>query len=530
MIGEGRSSSGPDARTESAAREAALLALPYRELIQTSLDGFLLTDETGRIIDANAAYCELVGYGLDQLRNMTARELDMKLTDAEFSQGLKDALERGKASVRTAHRAKDGHQVDVEVSVTAFQVDGKKYWAGFIRDVTEKNLATAKLERSAHLLDQVQLLANLGIWEWRVRENQVSWSPQLCRIYGVAEDGSAASFEGYLKRVHPDDRTRVAHAVSSALARRESFSFDERILRPDGEQRWLRSWGAVVVDDQGQPTRMYGVCLDVTQAMLAQQVLEHANERLEERVRQRTRELALAKERAESADRLKSAFLATMSHELRTPLNSIIGFSGILSSGMAGPINEEQHKQLGMVRESSEHLLALINDVLDLSKIEAGELRVTSESFDLAKSVRRVVESQRPAASKKGLDLSVAVAPAIGALKSDRRRVEQILYNLLSNAVKFTGAGSVHVECDMEGKQVTILVKDTGIGVSERNLPLLFQPFQQIDNQLSRRHEGTGLGLSISGKLAQLLNGRIEVESQPGKGSTFRLVLPMERP
>jgi len=257
--------------------------------------------------------------------------------------------------------------------------------------------------------------------------------------------------------------------------------------------------------------------------------LEAANREMEQRVLERTAELAEAKARAEAADRVKSAFLATMSHELRTPMNSILGFSGILEEGLAGPMNPEQTRQIGMVRCSARHLLDLINDVLDISKIEAGELRVTPSTFSMPELLERALATIRPLADRKGLTLRVELAGDLGEVTSDPRRVEQILINLLGNAVKFTEKGGVTLLAGVEGgSQVRLAVRDTGIGIAPQDLQELFQPFRQVDSRISRQHEGTGLGLAICRRLAHLLGGEVLAESEAGKGSTFTLVLPLK--
>jgi PAS domain S-box-containing protein len=266
--------------------------------------------------------------------------------------------------------------------------------------------------------------------------------------------------------------------------------------------------------------------LAVENAWLYESVQRHAEE-LEQRVAERTAELAIAKDRAEAADRLKSAFLATMSHELRTPLNSIIGFTGIMLQGLAGPLNPEQEKQLNMVYGSARHLLALINDILDLSKIEAGEVEIVREEFDVASLVSKVVKTVSPLAERKGLELAVALSPEVGRIYCDRRRVEQILLNLVNNAIKFTKRGWVRIEGAIVENRLQVTVQDTGIGIKPEDMGKLFQVFRQVDTTITREHEGTGLGLAICKKLVTLLGGEIWAESEWGAGSTFTFTLPL---
>jgi PAS domain S-box-containing protein len=257
--------------------------------------------------------------------------------------------------------------------------------------------------------------------------------------------------------------------------------------------------------------------------------LEQARNELEDRVRLRTAEVVEARDAALSADRLKSAFLATMSHELRTPLNSIIGFTGIVLQGLAGPLNAEQEKQLRMVQNSSRHLLALINDVLDISKIEAGQLEIFCAAFPMLPAIQKIVSVILPLSEKKGLTVRTELSPEVGEIFSDQRRAEQILLNLLGNAVKFTDQGEVVVRCWRDKEWIITTVRDTGIGIDPKHHQSIFEPFRQADTGLARKREGTGLGLSICKRLVELLGGFISVESALDQGSTFTVRLPLVR-
>jgi PAS domain S-box-containing protein len=345
----------------------------------------------------------------------------------------------------------------------------------------------------------------------------------------------------------PDQRHIIlAKARDSEDYVREEIAY----RRKDGSRFIANLYIRMLRDSNGEASHLEGFVEDISERKQAEDLLlgyqdslerlvtvrtaelQETNERLTREVEERARaehELLLAKERAETADQIKSAFLATMSHELRTPLNSIIGFTGILLQRLGGPINEEQEKQLTMVRNSANHLLSLISDVLDISKIEAGQLTVASEPFNLQESILKVVQSVRPLAEKKGLELSVEIVEDVRDIAGDVRRVEQILFNLLSNAVKFTEQGSISVRCMLEADSYRTTVTDTGIGIKTDDLERLFKPFHQIDTGLNRKYEGTGLGLSICKRLVELMGGSMQVESSPGKGSIFGFTLPLER-
>jgi PAS domain S-box-containing protein len=284
---------------------------------------------------------------------------------------------------------------------------------------------------------------------------------------------------------------------------------------------------------------LIGVGIDISERKRAEIALRELNETLESKVAERTRELQAALVRTESADRVKSAFLATMSHELRTPLNSILGFTGIVLQGLAGPLTDEQAKQLGMVRGSARHLLELINDVLDISKIEAGQLEVKATTFSVGESVNRVMNLVRPLAEKKGIVLKMDSSLPEVSMVTDRRRIEQVLINLLNNAIKFTDHGEVTLTVKVRPSElldagrksadaVSFAVRDTGIGIRGEDLDAIFLPFRQIDAGLARLHEGTGLGLAICRRLVGLLGGDIVVESELNRGSVFTVTLPMQ--
>jgi len=358
------------------------------------------------------------------------------------------------------------------------------------------------------------------------REGKVlQWNQAAERIFSWGPEGRGKPLPLALK----EQGETFYRLLDRVLTGETVVDVEFHLQRKDGQALEISFSIAPFRDAEGHVTYFVATAADITERKRVENEILRLNAELEQRVRERTAELERAMGKAQEADRLKSMFLATMSHELRTPLNSIIGFTGIMLQGLAGPFNAEQEKQLRMVYTSAKHLLALINDILDISKIEADQLEIVTESFKMRDLVEKVINTYTPLATTKGLSLFAHVAPEVHEITSDRRRVEQILTNLISNAIKFTDKGEVVVESEIHRNQLLTRVKDTGMGIKPEDMDKLFKPFQQIDEGLARKHEGTGLGLSISKKLVERLGGRIWAESEWGRGSTFTFSLPMGR-
>ncbi len=390
----------------------------------------------------------------------------------------------------------------------------------FQHDRAQRALARSE-ERYRSLVDATTNVVGIVSRSGEVVEHTASWET----FTGQGEaDGRGM---GYLAALHPEDRPLVLPAFWEAADRSPAvYEADVRVRRHDGIYRLLHYRAVPVLETDGGIREWVVAGTDVTEARAAERVLAEAHRALEVRVAERTRELALANERLKELDRLKSEFLATMSHELRTPLNSIIGFTGILTQGIAGPLNPEQHKQLSMVYGSAKHLLALISDLLDLSRIESGRMEIALGPVQLPEVVGEVMQVLGPSAGQKAIALVRVMPDDLPEIHSDRKKIFQILLNLASNAVKFTARGEVRIIGRTDGDGVALSVLDTGIGIKPENMGFLFEAFRQIEGSAERRYEGAGLGLHLSLRLARLLGGDIRAESTYGRGSRFTLTLP----
>ncbi|HUJ16642.1 MAG TPA: PAS domain S-box protein [Nitrospirota bacterium] len=485
-------------------------------------------DGDGRVLYWNRASERVFGWKADEALGRTPDHLMRSVEEAAgFLRLLRHIRITGQAHGPAEYdfRRRDGSEgICLSTTFAIPCEDGSGCFVCMDVDVTERKRAEEALKKSEEKFSKLFLSAPAGMSVSRLNDGRfVDVNQELERLLGYHREEiiGRTSFELGLW-LDPEDRNNIVRLLETKGTVKD---LELRVRTKEGSVLTHR-YSAETIELEGESYILSAV-VDITARKQAEQELAIYHDHLEELVKTRTAELAIAKERAESADRLKSAFLATMSHELRTPLNSIIGFTGILLQGLAGPLNEEQKKQLGMVRESSSHLLALINDVLDISKIEAGQLQVVKEPFDLREVIEKAAQTVRPMAENKGLALEVVLAPDVGTITSDRRRMEQALLNIISNAVKFTEKGGISIACETNSRELTISVKDTGIGIKPDEMGRLFKPFQQLQSGIGRQYEGTGLGLSISKRLVELMGGTMSVKSQWGQGSTFTITLPL---
>ncbi|WP_139379446.1 ATP-binding protein [Zoogloea sp. LCSB751] len=376
----------------------------------------------------------------------------------------------------------------------------------------------SQLSEAKERLEAAASAGIVGVWDWDIPKDRLIWDKVMYQLYGLREEDFGEAYEAWARAIHPEDRPYTENEIQAALRGEREYAPQFRVVWPDGSVRYIQAMSHTSFDDQGRPVRMIGVNYDLTE----QKKIELA---LEQRVAERTEELNKAKELAEAASRAKSTFLANMSHELRTPMNAIMGMANIMLRRVQEP---KLRVQIEKIDVASRHLLHVINDILDLSKIEAERLILERIEFRVGDTVENLMALIGPKATEKGLDFRIDLPAEVArrALLGDPTRLGQILLNLSGNAVKFTDRGTITLRCrcaaeDDDRLQLRWDIVDTGIGISTDDLKRLFTAFEQADGSLTRKYGGTGLGLAISKRLVQLMGGDIGVDSELGQGSRF---------
>jgi PAS domain S-box-containing protein len=393
-------------------------------------------------------------------------------------------------------------------------------------DITLRKTVELELNKSKAHLAAAQRIARLGSWELDIIRQENTWSLETFELFGRDPSRGAPTYDEFQAYIHPDDRALVEAAVQAVFDGAPVFEMEYRIQREDGSIRYLLSRGQTMFEGD-RPIRIIGTVIDITMRREAENQVRDLNEHL-----------TLTNAELDRATRLKDEFLANMSHELRTPLNAILGMTEGLQEGIFGSLSDRQQQILQVIEQSGRHLLALINDILDLSKVEAGkfdlQLAPTSVQY-LCDNSLLFVQQQ---ALHKNIRLTADIPNHLPAIMVDELRIRQALINLLNNAVKFTpegGAVQLIVRCESQAEPTMdssahnylyLSVYDNGIGIHASDLQRLFQPFVQVDSRLNRQYMGTGLGLALVRRLVELHRGTVSVVSEPGKGSCFTICLP----
>ena len=522
--------------------------LRYQDIYENAPDMFVSVEaKTGSIVRCNQTLADNLGFSKNEIIGKNILEV----YHPDCHQGAEKAFHSFVATgeVRDTElqlQRKDGSKIEVSLKVSAVKDDAGNilFSRSIWRDITEKKVVERELEKQRENLEKTvgeleerecalktsesrfrTLVNNIPGVVYRCK-NDPSWtmvyiSPQVYELTGYLDiDFIENKGKSFSSIIHPEDRKIVWEKVQSGLEKKEPYEIQYRIINSRNQIRWVLEHGAGSLDDEGNVQWLDGVIVDLTHQKLTEEELEKYQKHLEQMVKQRTSELEIARDEAESADRLKTLFIASMSHELRTPLNSIIGFTGVLLEGMAGQINPKQKDYLNRAHRSSKHLLGLISDVIDIAKIESGKVEPFPEIFNLRDVIDEAVDCVPGQELKsKGVELKLKV-PSELKIFNDRKRIFQCVLNFLSNAVKFTESGYISILAQEVGDEVEIVFEDTGIGISEDNLPKLFQQFERLDNAYRITKPGTGLGLYLTKKLAtQVLGGSVGVESRLGVGS-----------
>jgi len=387
-------------------------------------------------------------------------------------------------------------------------------WFGTNTDVTGQRAAEERMRRSEERFRTVLDASASIIWNTNAA-GEFEWTQPRWTAF-TGQDFEQLRGWGWLDAVHPDDRERASEAWTHAVRDRAHYEVDHRLRRADGEWRYMEARAVPILNEDGSVREWIGTHTDVTDRTLSEQ------------------QLAAAKEQAEGANRAKSQFIANMSHELRTPLSAVIGYSEMLSEELQDLGQADLVPDVAKIESNARHLLSLINDVLDLSKIEAGRMTVAAEAFEVRGLVDDVVSSTSSLVARKENRLALDLDDDLGTMHTDQVKVRQCLLNLIGNAAKFTENGTVTLAVRRETmsgrKWLSFAVKDTGIGMTEEQLSRLFQRFSQADESTTREYGGTGLGLAITRAFCRMMGGEVTVTSTQGEGSTFTLRLPAELP
>jgi PAS domain S-box-containing protein/excisionase family DNA binding protein len=486
-----------------------LITLNQHVLVSTS-------DVSGRITQVNKKFCEISGYSVEELIGQDHRILKSECHPDSFYFDMWDTISSGNIWHGTVcNRKKNNEEYWVESTIVPFLDDkGKPYkYVAMRTDITA-------LRQSEERLEQSQKFAHISTLDWDILNDCFHCSDSLWELFGFSHKTSQPTYDYLMSAIHPDDKPHVEKAVNNSVEQSIGYDIEYRVIWPDTSVHWLHAQGDVVRDKKGMAVRLLGIVRDITEE------------------REDKQNLIDARIEAEAASEAKSQFLSSMSHELRTPMNAIIGFSQLLKMETKNPLALIQQEHVNEILVAGTHLMALIDEVLDLSNIEAGNIEVILEDVFLAKLVTNSLQLIMPLAQRRNIEINLRVNNADISyedllqenifVKADPSRLKQVLINLLSNAVKYNSEnGNITLSCDhVDNNKFRISVTDTGNGLTVKQQSQLFTSFNRLGAEQGDI-EGTGIGLVISKNIIKLMDGDIGVACQPGKGCTFWLDIPI---
>ena len=486
-----------------------------------TIDDFLfILDLEGKIIHCNSTVISRLGYSEEELLSKHIAVVHPRERHEEASLNIKEMLNGTETVCRVPLLCTDGSEIPVETKLKNGNWSGQDVIIGISRDVSEIERYARQTRENAERLEMALLASDAGLWDWNLQTKKLVLNHKWYSLRGYNPDVDNVSNDTWETLLHPDDYEVVVKALNDHMQGKSAFYQAEyRSRTKSGEYKWILDTGKVMeYDAEGKPLRIVGTNIDISSKKHTELIMQ-----------QNQLQLIDERDRANRANQAKSEFLANMSHEIRTPMNAILGFSEVLYL----KLDSEQHKKMvSSIISSGNLLLSLLNDILDLSKVEAGKLEIIIEPSDLKNILKEIKLLFEEKAGKRGIEIGIFIETGLPQiLMIDEIRVKQVIFNLVGNAIKFTNTGYVNIKVgfsrvNTKSGVLSIEVEDSGIGIPESQQEVIFEAFRQQSGQSNRQYGGVGLGLAISKRLVEKMNGTISVSSLPGKGSVFSVIVP----